>query len=211
MAARGGWACASNRTTGKALTLWMAWQRSRRTRCSAFGAFAPETWTRSCATKAAFLDLSRVHLTLGQSAVEGHEDLPELPHGLRYLEAMRFVGWKNLRKLRDLRYLDVLPETDFDARLIVGLEHLRVLRVVSGSLKHADTLATLPELDTLDLRYHDELTDIGFAKSLAQIRTLQIEGTGVRDLGPLSDLAQLELVHANRSLIDRCQAVPSLH
>ncbi len=51
-----------------------------------------KTWTRSCATKAAFLDLSRVHLTLGQSASEGHDDLPELPSGLRYLEAMRFVG-----------------------------------------------------------------------------------------------------------------------
>lgn len=43
-----------------------------------------ETWTRSCATKAAFLDLTRVHLTLGQSAVKGHNDFPELPQGLRY-------------------------------------------------------------------------------------------------------------------------------
>jgi hypothetical protein len=171
-----------------------------------------ETWTRSCATRAAFLDLTRVHLTLGQSGVEGHDDLPELPRGLRYLEAMRFVGWKNLRKLLDLRYLDVLPERDFDARLIAGLEQLRVLRIFSGSLNHADALATLPALHTLDLRYHDELTDIGFAKSMARIRTLQIEGTGVRDLAPLSDLAQLKTVDANGSLVDRLPsgALPAL-
>ncbi len=161
-----------------------------------------ETWTRTCATKAAFLDPSRVHLTLGQSAARGHDSLPELPRGLRYLEAMRFVGWKNLRKLRDLRYLDVLPETDFDARLIAGLEQLKVLRISGGRLKHAEALAMLPTLNTLELRHHDELTDAGFAKSLAQIRTLVIKGTGVRDLSPLSDLARLEVVDANRSLVD---------
>jgi hypothetical protein len=171
-----------------------------------------ETWTRSCATKAAFLDLTRVHLTLGQSAVEGHDDLPELPSGLRYLDAMRFVGWKNLRKLRDLRYLDVLPESDFDARLIAGLDGLKVLRVSSGSLKHPEALAMLPTLTTLDLRNQRELTDLRFAKSLAQLQTLQIGWTGVRDLGPLSDLPRLTTIEADRSLVDRLPggALPAL-
>ena len=100
-----------------------------------------ETWTRSCATKAAFLDLSRVHLTLGQSASKSHDDLPDLPHGLRYLEAMRFVGWKNLRKLTSLVYLEVLPEQTFDARLISALRHLRALRVWHGPLEHPEALA----------------------------------------------------------------------
>lgn len=171
-----------------------------------------ETWTRSCAAKAAFLDVSRVHLTLGQSGSEGHDSLPELPAGLRSLEAMRFVGWKNLRRLRHLRHLDVLPEDDFDARLIAGLEELRILRIFGGRLKHVEALAALSRLDTLDLRLHHELPDIGFAKSLARLRTLQIEGTGVRDLAPLSDLTHLETVDANRSRVERLPsgALPAL-
>jgi hypothetical protein len=161
-----------------------------------------ETWTRSCATKAAFLDLSRVHLTLGQSASEGHDDLPELPSGLRYLEAMRFVGWKNLRKLTSLVYLEVLPERTFDARLISGLRHLRVLRVWHGPLKHPEALASLQALESLDLRFHTELTSVEFARSLPRLRELVVERTSVRDLSPLAGLSQLERVQAKQSLVE---------
>jgi hypothetical protein len=160
-----------------------------------------ETWTRSCATKAAFLNLSRVHLTLGQSAMAGHDDLPELPRGLRYLEAMRFVGWKRLQKLTDLVYLDVLPERAFDARLISSMRHLQVLRVGYRPLIHPEALASLQALESLELRFHYELTTLEFARSLPRLRELVIEGTSVRDLSPLAGLSHLERVQANQSLV----------
>jgi hypothetical protein len=161
-----------------------------------------EKWTPSCATKAAFLDLPRVHLTLGQSASEGRDDLPELPAGLRYLEAMRFVGWKNLQKLAHLVYLDILPERAFDARLISNMRRLRVLRV-GHPLEHPEALAKLQALERLDLRFHTELTSLEFARSLPRLRELVVESTAVRDLTPLADLPQLERVLANQSLVER--------
>jgi hypothetical protein len=162
-----------------------------------------EVWTRSCATKASWLDPCRVYLRLGQSASEGDQDLPELPRGLRYLEAMRFVGWKNLAKLRDLEFLDALPEREFDLRLIAGLPRLKVLRLFSGKLKHTEALATLPALESLDLRFHDEVTDIEFARSLPHLREVQIRSTRIRDLTPLADLRQLEAIDANQTLMTR--------
>lgn len=162
-----------------------------------------EVWTRSCATKALWLDTSRVYLSLGQSASEGHQDLPELPQGLRYLEAMRFVGWKNLAKLRDLEFIDVLPEREFDLRLITGLPRLKVLRLVSGSLKRTEALATLAALESLYLSFHEEVTDIEFARSLTHLRELQIRSTGIRDLTPLVDLRQLETVDADQTPLAR--------
>ena len=173
-----------------------------------------ETWTPSCAAKARFLDVSRVHLTLGQSVSKGHDDLPELPSGLRYLEAMHFVDWKNLERLRDLVYLDALPhyQQAFDLRMLGGFRQLKVLRLFSGALKHWQALASLAALEQLDLRFHDEVTDVGFAADLSRLRTLQIERTSIRDLGPLAKLTSLETVDARASLAERLPdgALPAL-
>lgn len=165
-----------------------------------------ETWTRSCAAKAGFLDASRVHLALGQSATQGRDDLPELPPGLRSLEASRFVGWGSLRTLTSLVHLEILPERTFDVRLIAGLRRLEVLRVWHGRLVHAEALANLSALTTLDLRFHHELATLEFARSLPRLREVVIDGTGVKDLRPLSELLQLERVQANGSLVERLPA-----
>jgi hypothetical protein len=162
-----------------------------------------EVWTHSCATKAPWLDASRVYLSLGQSASAGNQDLPDLPRGLRYLKAMRFVGWKNLSKLRDLEFLDALPQQEFDLRLIAGLPRLRVLRLFSRDLKQIEALGTLPALESLDLRFHDNVTDIGFARSLRHLRDVQLRSSSVRDLSPLADLKELETIDANQTLVNR--------
>src|SRR5262245_55126735 len=106
-----------------------------------------ETWTPSCASRAGFLDVSRLFLTLGQSSSEGQDDLPELPSGLRYLEAMRFVGWQQLEGLTDLVYLDLLPEKEFDLRTLARLQRLKVLSLFSGRLMHENALAHVRALE----------------------------------------------------------------
>jgi hypothetical protein len=167
-----------------------------------------EVWNPTCVAKAGWLDLSRVFLEVGQTASERGEDLPELPAGLRYLEAGHFAGWKSLARLRDLEYLSVEPERGFDARRIAGSRRLRVLELGWRRLEHVEALGTLTALERLDLHYHDELTSIDFARSLSRLRHIDVGGTRVRDLTPLSELAHLQAIEASGSAVEVLPAGP---
>ena len=167
-----------------------------------------EAWTASCTAKARWLDVTRVFLALGQTASEGRDDLPELPVGLRRLQAARFVGWKSLARLRDLEYLDVYAERSFDLRLVAGFERLRELEVYSRSLRGTDALATLRALETLELRYQRGVEDVSFARHLPALRHLGLRGTSVSDLSPLSGHARLEMIVATFAPLTRLPEGP---
>jgi hypothetical protein len=79
-------------------------------------------------------------------------------------------------------------------------------------LTHPDALAQLAALEQLDLSFHDEITEVGFAAGLSRLRELQIERTRIRDLGPLARLTGLASVDARRSRVERLPegALPAL-
>ena len=162
-----------------------------------------EVWNASIAAKVKWLDGSRVALSLGQSYSAQGQDLPDLPPGLRYLDAMHFARWGSLARLRDLEFLHALPETELDLRLIAGLPRLKVLHVGGGKVTHTEALATLPALEDLDLTYQREVASVEFARPLSRLRRLDLRHTDVRDLSPLAGLTRLEAVDAHGTFVDR--------
>ena len=73
-----------------------------------------EVWTPSCATKAAWLDVARVYLRLGQSAGRGEENLlPELPRGQRI--ELDVLGTNDIDLTLEARVRQVLTaQTEID-------------------------------------------------------------------------------------------------
>jgi len=170
------------------------------------------TWALSCAQKAKWLDESRVAVSVGQSATRGTQNLPDLPKGLRYLQAMGFLGWGTLPALKDLVYLDALPEEAFDVRSLQTLTKLRTLRLFSDKLEHLEALAQLTAIETLEIGYSDAVADVGFAAHLTHLRDIDLAHTPVQDLAPLSGLELLEAVDARGTLVTRLPdgALPAL-
>lgn len=88
---------------------------------------------------------------------------------------------------------------------IQGLEHfsgLTSLVLSSNNIRDLYPLRALNRLNRLELGSNAALSDLSALSGLAQLRTLWLFNTAVRDLTPLSGLALTELGLQNRSVLD---------
>lgn len=152
----------------------------------------------------------------GHGEFAGADEVPRmLPAGLRYLElkladADPFAvddperGKSARARLSGLRYLDIeLPRGSderepADLRWIAGLGALEYLRlgIWGRRVDHLDALGGLDRLRVLDISSLHELSELGFVSSLGQLRHLDVHGTEVESLAPLSGHLSLEVVEA---------------
>ncbi len=151
-----------------------------------------EQWTASCLRAAKWLDWSRLHLSLGQSASRGREGLPELGERLRSLEAQRLTSWKGLSRLESLVSLQVLPEDEFDVKALARMTRLRRFVAHHGRLQGVETLGKLRALEILHFGQREPVLDLEFARNLTRLRDFQAHN--VTDLRPLSGARDLERV-----------------
>lgn len=162
---------------------------------------SPENWKSALSG----IDWTRTALQADFDAGILAKDL-RLPRTLRYLslqiENRRAVDLSLLRKLTDLRYLDLdVSGIPLDLAILSGAKKLRNLNLYGRGLENTAALSSLTGMQFLKLRRCEALPDIEFAGKMAGLRVFKIDQTEVRDLTPLNGLRNLRLVSANHSKV----------
>jgi lysophospholipase L1-like esterase len=139
----------------------------------------------------------------------GLSTLPELPRDLRYLsitchEAPSPTALETLGGLADLLQfsLELPAGGSFRASLLSGAGQLRNLNIEGGRIVEPDRLSGLASLRFVKLRALEDLDSVAFAANSPELRVLKIDGTAVRDLGPLAGLQNLRLLSANDTPVE---------
>jgi internalin A len=104
-----------------------------------------------------------------------------------------------LAKLASLRLLHLGPhyvETT-DLSPLAGLAQLQHLDLGVREVSHAQALSGLKSLRVLFAYGCKGISDVAFAASMPGLRTINVSDTKVADLSPLSDHAELRVIHAD--------------
>lgn len=176
-------------------------------------------WVPAFAEKLKQIEPTRCCVQLYQEAfIAPDKTLPPLPSTVRILRveagfADATIHFESLARLTDLRRFRYSNWGDepFDCAPLKNARRLEALDLSGSKLKNTATLATLTELQDLDLRFSQSLDDISFVAALKKLELLKIGGTNVADLGPLDGLPRLRHVNADQVPIRKLpRIVPKL-
>ncbi len=142
------------------------------------------------------------NLELTAVAVPDLKPLGALPK----LRELRVTNCAKLKTIADLATARALTRLHVEnaplgtAAALKGLTNLTELALPGDGLKDAAFLAGLPRLERLDLSRNPQLTDIKAIAKLAALKYVDLSQTGVQDLGPLADLANLQTLRIPKGL-----------
>ncbi len=164
-----------------------------------------DEWPEGVAGKLKQADPARTCIVLTDNAAQDPEGkMPSLPPEIQYLAVDEHSNtgirdYQALQDLRALRFLVVraMAAEAFDARLIARNRSLRSLEIKTRSLRHPEALAELEHVQRLDLARVADLATVEFARTMRQLRRLDVTRTAVGDLSPLAGLEKLEEVVAS--------------
>ena len=163
-----------------------------------------------------WLDPERVFVTVESGyAALAESRVPELPEALRYLEvdstsSSAFPDLRNLERYTALRFLRVhtIGDSPLSLDVLRGAGELRRLDLSMVDVEDLEALSSLLSLRHLDLSWCDDVVDVGFARELRSLRSLYLQRSGVRDLGPLGGLPDLARVNADGAPVAALPAEP---
>lgn len=122
-----------------------------------------------------------------------YEYLP--PKEQRVIDAIFPLGERSCqKKLTQLRESQSLDLSNNRLQTITPLAFLPIKHLYLGFnwLSDVETLASIPQLQTLDLSYNQDLANIATIAELKKIRTLSLNSTSIMTLRPLKQLVTLE-------------------
>ncbi len=135
-----------------------------------------------------------------------HDAKLSLPEKLRYLQLEGQSDARDLAelgRLKALRYLTLEgSKTRLDATLLLGCTQLRHLRVHGHKITNASKLESLTEMRSLNLAYTEGVADVGFARMMPQLRTIDVRLCQIRDLSGLSRHATIASIMADSAPIE---------
>lgn len=171
-------------------------------------------WLEGIEKQLRHVDVTRTCFTVTDAAaLTEPKALPPIPAGIRYLNIDEssnrgLTDLRGLNRLTSLRclFLDLKTVKQFDLSLIQQNEELCLLKVSCRRLNGTGSLASLKQLQSLDLGRCQGFSDVGFARQLTQLRRLDLRATSVRDLSKLGELDSLVYLNAEMSQTEQLPA-----
>ncbi len=165
-----------------------------------------DDWPNGVEQQLANVDTARVCISITCHARVGGtaSTFPPLPRGLRYLiikgnPNSSMSDYSYLKQFRNLAFLmfKSMKKGVLNDDLICRNTSLRHLDLSGSDIQDCGRLAALTELRFLNISRCRMISDIGFATSMRELRTLDISLTRVPSLAPLNDNNSIRCIDAS--------------
>ncbi len=170
-----------------------------------------EDWTDETVSRLQQVDPQKVCVTLVECFRRDQRlKVPRLPAQLQYLRVEDrsnmdgFEDYSGLLPCKSLKCLIIHSYTGpVDCTYLRNAGELEYLELHAMHAAGFAALASLSKLRHLNLGYVKDLSDIGFARSMRGLATLDVQNTSVKDLTPLAGLAELRTLRTNQAPVER--------